>query len=129
MTWNTIQSLSVFDASVSLTFSTNKDSQRCYYEKEDDKQSTRHQRKVRFAADVECTEIPHVNEFSDDEIEAAWYSHKDYRFFRSICQVTIEMIENDEYIDDEEICSRGLVSTFGRCFDGIFCFYIYDEPI
>jgi hypothetical protein len=69
-------------------------------------------RSVKFSKAVRVKEIPHYNELPDEEFQAIWYSAEDYQHFRSVCTTTVKiMTSGDGLHDEEDLCSRGLVSS------------------
>jgi hypothetical protein len=68
-------------------------------------------RSVSFSNHVEYREIPHISSYTDEAIDAVWHAAEDYQLFRSMCNVTVRMMENGENLqDDQDFWFRGLVS-------------------
>jgi hypothetical protein len=69
-------------------------------------------RSITFSKSVRVKEIPHYNELSDKEFQAIWYSAEEYQHFKSVCITTVKiMTSGDSLHDEEDLCSRGLVSS------------------
>ncbi len=67
-------------------------------------------RKITFASRVLHTEIRHIKDFSEEEIEAIWMAVPDYQMIKAIVKTTTMMMTKGEPIpeDDEDFCTRGL---------------------
>lgn len=65
-------------------------------------------KRVCFAEHDEVFEIPHVNDLSDDEIDAVWMSEEDFKSIRKECRMIILAIEREctNILDGVEL--RGL---------------------
>ncbi|KAL7570359.1 hypothetical protein ACA910_017199 [Epithemia clementina (nom. ined.)] len=65
---------------------------------------------VRFTEENEILEIPHLDDIPDSDVEAIWYSAKEYSDIKSSYQLTIFMMESGEKIskEDTEHTTRGL---------------------
>ena len=67
-----------------------------------------------FAQENEVFEIPHINDFTDEDVAATWYDAEDYAAIKADYQCVIFMMESGERIDDnndddnEEHTTRGL---------------------
>jgi hypothetical protein len=67
-------------------------------------------RKVVFAKTVQYKEMRHINDFSQEEIEAVWMGVRDYQIIKAMVKTTVKMMMKGERIpeDDEDFCIRGL---------------------
>lgn len=65
---------------------------------------------VRFTEENEVLEIPHLDDIPDSDVEAIWYSAKEYSDIKASYQLTIFMMESGEKIssDNCEHTTRGL---------------------
>jgi hypothetical protein len=70
---------------------------------------------LRFDMYDEVFEIPHIDDLSDDEVNATWYSKKEFQAIRRSCLRTVELMEQsgDEYDfrlskASSKHCTRGL---------------------
>ncbi|GAX11956.1 hypothetical protein FisN_8Lh048 [Fistulifera solaris] len=62
-----------------------------------------------FAQENEVFEIPHINDFTDEDVAATWYDAEEYAEIKADYQCVIFMMESGERIDDdEEHTTRGL---------------------
>lgn len=69
------------------------------------------QRTVRFAAHDDVFEIPHVNDMSDDEVDAVYMSPKELDAIRSECKILVGMMDEGLHLTPdgkEQFCTRGL---------------------
>jgi hypothetical protein len=71
-----------------------------------------HQRKRRvfFSDSVETREIPHLDDLSNEDVLAAWWTANDYLVIRKMISLTVRMIMNGSKFveDDGDFCERGL---------------------
>ena len=62
--------------------------------------------------------IPHVNEFSEDEVKAAWYSREEYEMLKKDCQRTAKLVKQATLVGCQaitpSICGRGLECIVDR---------------
>jgi hypothetical protein len=66
-------------------------------------------RSVSFDEEVTVRELLHLKEYSEEEIEATWYTDIDLSFIREECVVTIEKMTGRKLlVEDGMLCSRGL---------------------
>ena len=64
---------------------------------------------VSFNKTAEVHEIIHVNNYTDDEIDAAFYSDSDYQMMKADIRFTVHlMVSNSLQDDDDTYCRRGL---------------------
>lgn len=64
---------------------------------------------VSFNQRVKVREHPCLNEFSEEEIERAWYDRTDYAMIKADCFSAIEKtLSGKTFPDDETLCLRGL---------------------
>ena len=63
---------------------------------------------VKFAEKNEICPIQHLDDMSDEEVFAIWYTSKEYSEIKQAYQVTIFMMESGETITGDEHTSRGL---------------------
>jgi hypothetical protein len=58
----------------------------------------------------EVIEIPHIDDISDDEVDATWYSKKEFQTIRKSCLRTVELMERKLSIKEssKHYCTRGL---------------------
>jgi hypothetical protein len=70
---------------------------------------------LRFDMYDEVFEIPHIDDLSDDEVDATWYSKKECQAIRRSCLRTVELMEQSNDEDDFRLskrsskhCTRGL---------------------
>lgn len=82
------------ESSVSSLFEHNKGQKKAY-------------KSLAFSAENEVFEIPHINDFTDDDIAATWYDAEDYAEIKADYQCVIFMMESGERISDEHT-TRGL---------------------
>jgi hypothetical protein len=78
---------------------------------QDDKPTSgkRHRRKIRFHERVQFKTIPHVSEFSDDEIKHGWYDKDDFnRMSENVSDIAKLIADGETTLDGEELCTRGL---------------------
>jgi hypothetical protein len=78
-------------------------------EKGTDKQDSK---RVSF---VECDKvnvIRPINEYSNEEVDAMWYTRKEYQAIMRRCEETVQMMERGDALPEENphYCYRGLVS-------------------
>jgi len=62
---------------------------------------------IQFADENHVRDIPHLDEVPEEEIEATWYSAKEYSEIKQSYQSTIFMMESGEKIADDQT-TRGL---------------------
>ena len=93
-------------------------------EEEDSLKSSTNQKKHVGFGDVAISPIEHINDCSQEEVAAKWYTDNEYRRMRKRCDATVKMIErggvyNSRLVENPNICFRGLVSQvitrFGFC--------------
>lgn len=63
---------------------------------------------VRFADKNELCPIQHLDDMSDEEVFAIWYTSREYSDIKQAYQLTIFMMESGETITGDEHTSRGL---------------------
>jgi hypothetical protein len=57
----------------------------------------------------EVFEVPHIDDISDDEVDATWYSKKEFQTIRKSCLRTVELMEQNLSIkESSKHCTRGL---------------------
>jgi hypothetical protein len=69
-------------------------------------------RKVTFRNSVTFREIPHLNNFDEQDITSIWYGPQDYQLFKAVCKLTVKMMMKHGCQiteEDPELCCRGLV--------------------
>ena len=68
---------------------------------------------VSFERQVQFREICHLNDFSDEDFAASFYSPDDYQAIKEVCIFTVKMMMNGVPVDDDdsEICYRGMVRS------------------
>jgi hypothetical protein len=54
------------------------------------------------------TRYPHIDYYTDKEVEEIWYSEIDFAYIRQECTDTIRMMVNKESLDKDQYCCRGL---------------------
>ena len=73
---------------------------------------------VHFAPTAKAMLIPHVDELCEDEINAVWYSRKEYKNFKKDCQRTASLAKQATLVGSEtirsSICDRGLECMVNR---------------
>jgi hypothetical protein len=70
------------------------------------------QKKLRFHRYDKVLVIPHLDDLSDDEVDATWYSKREYQEIRQSCLRTVRLMEQKEKADhnslpmedDESLC-------------------------
>lgn len=63
---------------------------------------------VRFEPRVRCRKAIHLNDFTEDELSACWYSHKEFMSMKAEVRYTSGLIEAGLLDDDSEnYCRRG----------------------
>ena len=72
--------------------------------------STSAERSVSFSSEVLVKRTLHCNNYSDDEIEATWFNDADFQRIRKEIEITVDLMESGEKIDESKYCSRGLES-------------------
>jgi hypothetical protein len=65
-------------------------------------------KQVRFSEDFKTLEITHLDDMPEEDVNATWYTSKEYSEIKSSYQVTIFMMESGETLNDAEHTSRGL---------------------
>jgi hypothetical protein len=67
-------------------------------------------RVVHFDKTVHYTEIRHIRDFSQDEVEAIWMTMRDYQIIKAMVKSTVIMMMKGEPIPEEDLdlCTRGL---------------------
>jgi hypothetical protein len=66
-------------------------------------------RRVVFNRDVYVQETIHVNDYSDDEMDATWYTRDDFKNQKAEFAITVRMLATNRYSGDDDIhCARGL---------------------
>jgi hypothetical protein len=69
----------------------------------------RPRRRVVFNRDVYVQETIHVNDYTDNEIDATWYTREDFKNQKAEFAITVRMLATDRYSGDDDIhCARGL---------------------
>lgn len=69
----------------------------------------RSQRHIVWNEDVVVRCVEHVNDMSDQEVDAVWWHREDFRQMKIDFAVTVRMIMGGMFTgDDDEHCSRGL---------------------
>lgn len=68
------------------------------------KQSRKRTKSVAFSPNVLVYRTTHINDFTDEEIQNAWYNDKEMRDIVSEC---VDMISSKK-TDEEQFCMRGL---------------------
>lgn len=64
---------------------------------------------IRFSERNETFEIPHLDDWPDEDIDAVWYSPEDYSQIKTAYQATIFLMESGKNLDsDPEHETRGL---------------------
>lgn len=63
---------------------------------------------IRFADKNEVCPIQHLDDMSDEEVFAIWYTSREYSEIKQAYQLTIFMMESGETITGDEHTSRGL---------------------
>jgi hypothetical protein len=64
---------------------------------------------LRFHKYDEVFEIPHIDDISEDEVDATWYSKKEFQAIRKSCLRTVELMERNRFIkESSKHCTRGL---------------------
>jgi hypothetical protein len=66
------------------------------------------ERSVTFSPAVNVRDTFHVDDYSDDEFYACWYSHADYKTMKKTIKCTVNMIEQKMLIDEVNFTGRGL---------------------
>ena len=66
------------------------------------------EKKVRFASHDKVRTIPHINDLSDEEVDAVWMHPDEFRAIRRECQSIILFIEHGDCDVTDDIEIRGL---------------------
>jgi hypothetical protein len=68
---------------------------------------------VTFRSHAHCTPIQHLDDYSDEDIIAIWYSGRDYKKFREENKTTVAMMVKGQKLreNDKQYCYRGFVSA------------------
>jgi hypothetical protein len=75
------------------------------------KSSRRKKCSVSWNSDVNCLSILSLDHYSEQELEAVWYTLEEYQAFKNGCkEAIVRMREKGKKIkdNDEEVCCRGL---------------------
>lgn len=68
-----------------------------------------HEKRISFNSCVDFVEVPHLNEFSPEDIDAIWISQKEYTNIKmAVKQSVIFKVKYGIIDDDLEFCARGL---------------------
>ncbi len=65
-------------------------------------------KRVSFRRDVKCFYVLHLNDYTNDEMEASFLTPEDMTRIRQDIQCTIEKVQNDVSLDENKYCMRGL---------------------
>ena len=65
-------------------------------------------RSASFSPHVRVKRTLHINNYSDDEVEATWYGDSDFQRIHDEINYTVDLIEKSEHIDTSKYCTRGL---------------------
>jgi hypothetical protein len=66
------------------------------------------ERSVTFFPGVNVRRTLHINDFSDDEFDACWFSNEDYNTMKKVVKRTVSMIEKKVMIDEVNFSQRGI---------------------
>ena len=65
---------------------------------------------VTFDPDVQCVEIPSLDDYSEEEIESIWFTSHEYSAFSESVEKTIMKMEQGKELKEKKYCARGLES-------------------
>jgi hypothetical protein len=63
---------------------------------------------VSFSGKVRGRAALHINDYSEEEIQASWLNNADMRRIRGEIRCTVEMMNRGGTINEDEYCRRGL---------------------
>jgi hypothetical protein len=66
------------------------------------------ERSVRFSPAVIVRETFHLDDYSDDEFFACWFTAEDYKTMKKVIKCTVNMIEQKVLLDEVNFTERGL---------------------
>ena len=69
-------------------------------------------KRVSFAPKVEVHLVPHMQELSEEDRKATWWTSNDYELIKRMYRATVKLMMNGQVFanDDKDFCSRGLES-------------------
>jgi hypothetical protein len=71
-------------------------------------------KKVSFAASARVKFAIHINEYTDDEVQATWYNKDETRAIHDEIHVTVQLVLSGKPIDKKELSFRGLEFVTGE---------------
>jgi hypothetical protein len=63
---------------------------------------------ISFAPEIRVHHMLHIDDYTDDEIQASWYLTKEYRDFGEENRVAAQLVQQNITVDEEILSSRGL---------------------
>jgi hypothetical protein len=65
-------------------------------------------KKVSFAATARVKRAIHINDYTDDEIQATWYNHDEMRAIHDEINVTVQFVFSGKTLNKKDFSFRGL---------------------
>jgi hypothetical protein len=65
-------------------------------------------RAISFSPDVRVKKTLHLNNYSNDEIDACWYNEAETKAIREQARRTVEQMQAEADLDGPKYCTRGL---------------------
>jgi hypothetical protein len=103
------------------------------------KSSRRKKCSVSWNSDVNCLSILSLDQYSEQELEAVWYTLEEYQAFKNSCkEAIVRMMEKGKNIkdNDEEFCCRGLEcrtkkgdKLCQRNRQGVWCAVLFEQEL